>query len=152
MTLNRIACLALALTALALPARAQSQVRHEPIVRRIGSYVAHHKVPLAADALLLIAGAKEADSTLRAQRLDPTNPDQGFWLHPNRAQAYTQSMIGSGMAIAMNHLAYWHYAHSMPDGTPDKAGQRFFVAMFSGPMVIHSCADIAENEEVRAKK
>ena len=140
------------LLTLVLPARAQTTEKHEPIVRRIGSYISHHKLPIAADALLLIAGSKEAESTLHAQRINPGNPDQGFWTHPNRAQAYTQGMIGPGLAITMNHLAYRHYAHSMPDSTPDKAGQRFFVAMFSGPVIIHSCADIAENDEQRTKK
>lgn len=117
-------------------------------LQQIGYYIRTHKLPLVADALDVLASAADAESTLHAQRVCPACSDQGFWPHPTTAQIYVETMIGPALGITMNHLAYHHYAHSMPDGTPDKAGQRFFVALFTGPIVVHGYADVRDNVNV----
>lgn len=116
--------------------------------QQIGYYIRTHKLPLIADTLDVLASAADAESTLHAERVCPTCSDQGFWPHPATAQIYLETMIGPALGITMNHLAYHHYAHSMPDGAPDKAGQCFFIALFTGPIVVHGYADVRDNVEV----
>jgi len=127
---------------------AQSQeARRDPRVRlsHVARYIRTHKVPLVADVAVVLANSADAVSTLRAERYCPTCIDYSLGRHPSPAKVWFNTQLSSVVVVPFNHLAYHHYGESGPE--PDKFGQKFFVALFSIPTVIHGAADTDDNAQ-----
>lgn len=114
--------------------------------RRIGHYIVTHKFPLIADTVVVLANAADAASTLHAAHNCSTCIDYAFGRNPSPVRVWGQLMGFSAGLVAFNQLAYHHYRL---DGTdPSWGGQKFFVAAFSIPVVLHATADVRSNVQV----
>lgn len=114
--------------------------------RRISRYIATHKFPLVIDAVVVLANAADAASTLRASHYCPTCIDYALGPNPSPAKTWGELMGFSAGLVAFNQLAYHHYRE---DGTdPSWMGQKFFVLMFSVPVIVHAAADVRDNVQI----
>lgn len=113
---------------------------------RAGHYIRTHKLPLAAGAAVVLANSADAVSTLRAERYCPTCPDYSLGRDPSPAKVWFNTQLSSALVVPFNLLAYHHYGEEGPE--PDKGGQKFFVALFSIPFVIHGIADTLDNTQI----
>ncbi|HEX5425896.1 MAG TPA: hypothetical protein VFW94_20275 [Candidatus Acidoferrales bacterium] len=114
--------------------------------RAIGHYIGTHKLPLAVDALVVLANAADAASTLRAAHYCPSCIDYALGRNPSPAKTWGELMSFSAGLVAFNQLAYHHYREGGPE--PSWGGQKFFVLMFSVPVIIHAAADVRINVQV----
>jgi hypothetical protein len=120
--------------------------RHFSAGRAVGHYIATHKFPLVVDSLVVLANAADAASTLRAAHYCPTCIDYSLGRNPSPAKTWGQLMGFSAGLVAFNQLAYHHYREEGTD--PSWMGQKFFVLMFSIPVIVHGAADVRDNVEV----
>lgn len=115
-------------------------------VRAIGHYIGTHKFPLVVDSMVVLANAADAASTLHAAHLCPTCIDYALGRNPSPAKTWGELMGFSAGSVAFNQLAYHHYR---PEGSdPSWGGQKFFVVMFSAPVILHAAADVRDNVQV----
>jgi hypothetical protein len=108
-------------------------------------FVKTHKTLLAADALLILAQAADARSTVYSQRVCPSCIDQG-WLgpHPSPVQAWFGTEIEAAGLISLDHLA-WHYA-------PTRGGRLFGTVFITAPLTINAVVDAKDNYAARPIK
>jgi hypothetical protein len=114
--------------------------------RRIGHYIATHKFPLVVDTVVVLANAADAASTLRAAHYCPTCIDYTFGRNPSPAKTWGELMGFSAGLVGFNQLAYHHYREEGTD--PSWMGQKFFVLMFSAPVIVHAAADVRDNVQI----
>ena len=113
---------------------------------RFGHYIATHKFPLVVDAVVVLANAADAASTVRATHYCPTCKDYALGVNPSPAKTWGELMGFSAGLVAFNHLAYHHYREEGTD--PSWMGQRFFVLMFSVPVTIRAASDVRDNVQI----
>jgi len=114
--------------------------------RRISHYLVTHKFPLVVDAVVVLANAADAASTLRAAHYCPTCIDYALGRNPSPAKTWGELMGFSAGLVAFNQLAYHHYREEGTD--PSWMGQKFFVLMFSVPVIAHAAADVRDNVQI----
>lgn len=109
-------------------------------------YIGTHKLPLAVDTLVVLANAADAASTLRAAHYCPTCIDYALGRNPSPTKTWGELMGFSAGLVAFNQVAYHHYRDGGPE--PSWGGQKFFVLMFSVPVIIHAAADVRDNVQI----
>lgn len=114
--------------------------------RAVGHYIRTHKFPLVVDSLVVLANAADAASTLRAAHYCPTCIDYALGRNPSPVKTWGELMGFSAGLVAFNQLAYHHYRAEGSE--PSWGGQKFFVVMFSAPVIIHAAADVRDNVQV----
>ncbi|MGH9736204.1 MAG: hypothetical protein ACRD8A_16625 [Candidatus Acidiferrales bacterium] len=112
----------------------------------VGHYIRTHKFPLVVDSLVVLANAADAASTLRAAHYCPTCIDYALGRDPSPTKTWGELMGFSAGLVAFNQLAYHHYRAEGSD--PSWGGQKFFVVMFSAPVIVHAAADVRDNVQV----
>lgn len=120
--------------------------QHFSAVRAVGHYIGTHKFPLVVDTMVVLANAADAASTLRAAHYCPTCIDYALGRNPSPVKTWGELMGFSAGLVAFNQAAYHHYRAEGSD--PSWVGQKFFVLMFSAPVLLHAAADVRDNVQV----
>ena len=136
--MNRVAVLILLCCFTGAPAKAQLRAPFRVRVAKAKANVMSHKWLYAADfgAFAIMTG--DAFTTMYAERRCKRCVDMGFFgPHPSGPEVFLGTYSYASLVIFENHYNYRH--------APDVVGQRFFVALFTVPILAGGTADIWDN-------